>query len=73
LQLVDLAVGGHHAARGRDVAADQRIDRFHDLPFGEATHFRDQPGQFLQVAVESLGGMFKSHVRSPRNVALFGN
>jgi hypothetical protein len=42
-------------------SADQRVDGFDDHAFGEAAHFRDQPGQFLQIAVERLGGMFRNH------------
>jgi hypothetical protein len=58
LQAVDLGVGGDHFLAQRDVAAHQRIDGFDDHAFDEAAHFRDQPGQFLQIAVERLGGMF---------------
>ena len=65
LQAVDLGVGGDHALAERHVAAHQRIDGFDDHAFDQATHFRDQPGQFLQIAVERLGGMFRSHVCSP--------
>ena len=58
LQAVDFGVGGDHALAERDIAADQRIDGFDDHAFGKAAHLRDQPGQFLQIAVERLGGMF---------------
>ena len=57
LQLVDLGVGGDDALAERDVAADQRIDGVDDHALGEAAHLGDQPGQFLQIAVERLGGM----------------
>ena len=62
LQVVDFGVGGHDTLAEHDIAPDQRIDGFHDHALGKAAHFRDQPGQFLQIAVECLGGMFRSHV-----------
>ena len=58
LQAVDFGVGSDDTLAQRDVAADQRIDGFDDHAFGKAAHLRDQPGQFLQIAVERLGGMF---------------
>ena len=58
LQTVDFGVGGDDALAQHDIASDQRIDGFDDHAFGEAAHFRDQPGQFLQIAVERLGGVF---------------
>ena len=58
LQAVDLDVGGDDALAERDVAADQRIDGFGDHAFGKAAHLGDQTGQFLQIAVERLRGMF---------------
>ena len=61
LQAVDFDIGGHHALAERHVAADQRIDGFDDHAFGKAAHLGDQPGQFLQIAVERLGGVFRSH------------
>ena len=45
----------------RDIAADQGVDGIDDHALGKTAHLRDQPGQFLQVAVECLGGMFRSH------------
>jgi len=50
------------ASAQHDVAADQRVDGFDDHALGKTTHLGDQPGQFLQIAVERLGGMFSSHV-----------
>src|ERR1700733_15199526 len=61
LQAVDFDLGGHHPLAERNVAADQRIDGFDDHAFGKAAHLRDQTGQFLQIAVERLGGVFRSH------------
>ena len=66
LQIVDLGVGGDHALAERDVAADQRVDGIDDHALGKTAHLRDQPGQFLQIAVERLGGMFRSHRLSPQ-------
>jgi len=40
-----------------------------DVPLGQSAHLGDKPGQFLQVTIEGLGGVFKSHVRSPRALA----
>ena len=62
LQIVDFGVGGDDALAERDVAADQRIDGFDDHAFGKTAHLGDQPGQFLQIAVERLGGVFGSHL-----------
>ncbi len=62
LQAVDFGIGGHHMLAQRDVATDQRVDGFDDHALGKTAHLGDQPGQFLQVAVERLGGMFSSHV-----------
>ena len=42
----------------RDIGLGQRVHGIDDHAFGKASHFRDQPGQFLQIAVEGLGGMF---------------
>ena len=39
-------------------AAEPQDEQFADLPFGKPAHFRDQPGQFLQIAVERLGDVF---------------
>ncbi len=64
LQAVDFGVGRHHALAQRDVAADQRVDGFDDHALGKAAHLRDQPGQFLQVAVERLGGMSQEAIVS---------
>ena len=66
LQLVDLDVGGDDTLAERDVAADQRIDGFDDHALGQAAHLGDQAGEFLQIAVERLGGMFSSHALSPQ-------
>ena len=66
LQAVDLDIGGDDALAERDIAADQRIDGFGDHALDKATHLGDQPGQFLQIAVEGLGGMFGSHGGSPQ-------
>ena len=66
LQVVDLGVGCNHALAERDVAANQRVDGIGDHALGEAAHLRDQPGQFLQIAVERLGGMFRCHRLSPQ-------
>ena len=61
LQLVDLGVGGDHALGQRDVAANQRVDGIGDHALGKAAHLGDQAGQFLQIAVERLCGVFRSH------------
>ena len=66
LQIVDFGVGGDDALAERDVAADQRIDGIDDHAFGETAHLGDQPGQFLQIAVERLGGMFGAHLVLPQ-------
>jgi len=54
-------IGGHHPLAERNVAADQRIDGFDDHALGKTAHFRNQPGQFLQIAVERLRGVFRNH------------
>ena len=64
LQVVDVDVGDDDALAERDVAPDQRVDGLHDHAFGKATHFGHQPGQFLQIAVERLGGVFGTHLFS---------
>ena len=50
----------------RDVALGQRVDGVGDHAFGKAAHLSNQAGQFLQVAVERLGGMFRGHFLSPQ-------
>ncbi len=50
----------------RDVAADQRVDGFGDHALDHAAHLGDETGQFLKIAVESLGGVFRSHFLSPQ-------
>jgi hypothetical protein len=65
LQAVNLGVGGDHALAEPGVAPHQRVDRFDDHAFDQAAHFRNQPGQFLQIAVECLCGMFRSHIVLP--------
>ena len=62
LQVVDLGVSRDHTLAERDVAADQRLDRVHDHAFGKTAHLGDQPGQFLQIAVERLGGVLGRHL-----------
>jgi hypothetical protein len=69
LQLIDLGVGVDDTRAERSISADQRIDRLHDLPLGETAHLGNQPRQFLQIVVESPGGVFESHVDSPRACA----
>ena len=61
LQTVDLDIGRDDALAERDVAADQRVDGFGDHALGQAAHLGDETGQFLKVAVERLGGVFRSH------------
>jgi hypothetical protein len=50
----------------RNIAPDQCIDGIDDHALGQPAHLRDQARQFLQVAVECLGGMFGSHLVSPQ-------
>ncbi len=61
LQPVDLEVGRDDAPGQRDVAAHQRIDGIGDHAFGKPAHLGNQAGQFLQVAVERLCGVFRCH------------
>jgi len=62
LQMIDFGVGGDNALAEHDIPADQRVDGLDDHALGKTAHLRDQPRQFLQIAVECLGGMFTSHV-----------
>ena len=62
LQIVDFDVGQDDPLAECNIAADQGIDGFDDHPFGKTAHFGDQPGQFLQIAVERFRGVFSSHV-----------
>jgi len=66
LESIDLGVGGDDTLAERDVAADQRVDGIDDHALGEAAHFRDRPGQFLEVGIEGLCGMFRTHSPSPQ-------
>ena len=67
LQAVDFDIGGDDALAERDIPADQRIDGIGDHALGKTAHLRDQPGQFLQIAVERLGGVFRTHCCFPRD------
>ncbi|MHC2637108.1 hypothetical protein ACVME5_009793 [Bradyrhizobium liaoningense] len=66
LQRVEFGVGGDDALTERDVAADQRVDGIDDHALGDAAHLGDQAGEFLEVGIESLCGMFRTHVPSPQ-------
>ena len=57
LHRVDRRIGRDHALGELDVAIDQRLDGIGDLPFHEPAHFGDLAGDFLQIAVEGLGGV----------------
>ncbi len=50
----------------RDVAADQRVDGIDDHALGDAAHLGDQARELLEVGVEGLCGMFRTHVPSPQ-------
>ena len=65
LQGVDAGVALDHAPGALDVALGERRDRVGDLLLGKAAHLRDHAGEFLQVDVEGLGGVFVHHGGHP--------
>jgi hypothetical protein len=58
LQLVDIHIERHHLPAERNVATDQCVDGVDDLPFHQAAHLGDEPGQLLQIGIECFCGMF---------------
>ena len=61
LQVIDFSVGRHHACAKGDVAADQGIHGLCDLTLGQAAHLGNETGELLEIVVEGLGRVFKSH------------
>jgi hypothetical protein len=57
LQGVDRGVGRHHALAERHIAIHQGLDGIVDLPLHQAAHLGDLAHDFLQIAVERLGGV----------------
>jgi hypothetical protein len=61
LQRIDGRIGRHHTPGEIDVAAGERLNGVGDLALGEPAHLRDLAGQFLEIGVERLGGVFVHH------------
>ena len=57
LQGVDRRIRRDHALGQLHVAIDQSLDGIGDLAFHEPAHLGDLAGDFLQIAVEGLGGV----------------
>ena len=57
---VDRRIHRDHALAQLYIAIDQSLDGIGDLAFGEAAHFRNLASDFLQVGVESFGGVIDS-------------
>ncbi len=60
LQGVDRRIRRDHALGQLRVAIDQSLDGIGDLAFHKPAHLGDLAGDFLQIAVESFGGVVDS-------------